>query len=128
MRVWECASVKAYERKSVRACVRAYERASVWKCQRVWGSKGVRASVRASVRTLERASVLACARARALLHASVRACELSSWRFRFEKAKPREIIYRSYQHFNHDNIERDLMFSMNSINLMNRLRKVLLIL
>ena len=26
-------------------------------------------------------------------------------RFRFEKAKPREIIYRSYQHFNHDSFE-----------------------
>ena len=36
-------------------------------------------------------------------------------RFRFEKAKPREIIYRSYQHFNHDNFEWDLMFSMNSL-------------
>ena len=31
----------------------------------------------------------------------------------FETAKPREIIY---QHFNHDNFERDLMFSMNSLD------------
>ena len=37
-------------------------------------------------------------------------------RFRFEKAKPREIIYRSYQHFSHNNFERDLMFSMNSLD------------
>ena len=37
-------------------------------------------------------------------------------RFRFKKAKPREMIYRSYQHFNHDNFERDLMFSMNSLD------------
>ena len=37
-------------------------------------------------------------------------------RLRFEKAKPREIIHRSYQHFNHDNFERDLMFSMNSLD------------
>ena len=35
-------------------------------------------------------------------------------RFRFQKAKPREIIYRGYQHFNHDNFEQDLMFCMNS--------------
>ena len=37
-------------------------------------------------------------------------------RFMFEKAKPRGIIYRSYQHYNHDNFERDLMFSMNSLD------------
>ena len=37
-------------------------------------------------------------------------------RLKFKKAKPREIIYRSYQHFNHNNFERDLMLSMNSLD------------
>ena len=37
-------------------------------------------------------------------------------RLRYKKAKPREIIYRSYQHFNHNNFERDLMLSMNSLD------------
>ena len=37
-------------------------------------------------------------------------------RLRFKKAKPREIIYRSYQHFNHNNFERGLMLSMNSLD------------